>query len=430
MAQSNGGENLFRAICNATADAEDHDHITPTSKALMQAVHLDGYIKSLDEVKAVDVPRPNFESYLALLKQIQRPVPKEPLVHVRITHTAINHVDLLYAHGVHQNNKSGLFVPPFTLGLEFSGVVLQVHAVNGQKPTFKPGDKVWGGSVGTHAEEIIVPASAIHHLPNPTWSLHDIAAIGAGTLPVSYGALTTIAGLSAGEVILVHAAAGGLGVYAVQIARALGAKVIGTVGSQHKAAVVESLLRDPNTGKIPAGEGVVNYSKGGWENEVLALCKQIGKDGIDVVYDTVGLVQKSIRCTTFNGRIVVAGFAGRTGTGAEKVQALEQLAVNRILLKQIKLLGYRYGETNRRMPQETVKMWRGLNEMLIHEPRLVHPVVYKTYKGLSHINEGMQALRHREVYGKAVIEVCTEELALKQAQQVNNQQQASAVSKL
>lgn len=354
-------------------------------------------------------------------------MPSGPLLHVKITHTAINHVDLLYAHGVHQNNKSGLFVPPFTLGLEFSGIVAAVHNPENDACRFSPGDKVWGGSMGTHAEELITPASAVHHLPSPLWSLHDIAAIGAGTIPVSYGALTTIAGLKAGETILVHAAAGGLGVYAVQVARALGAKIIGTVGSQHKLSMVEDLLRDPQSGHIPEGEGVVNYSKDGWEKDVVALCKQTGKDGVDVVYDTVGLVLKSIRCTTFNGRIVVVGFAARTGTGAEAVEELEKIPVNRVLLKQIKLLGYRYGETSRRLPHETVKMWQGLYELLSQGPMVIKPVVYKTYKGLDHANEAMEALHRRQVFGKAVIEVCNEYEALQEVLQ-RSKQAGTAVS--
>jgi len=247
---------------------------------------------------------------------------------------------------------------------------------------------------------------------------------------VSYGALTTIAGLKAGEAILVHAAAGGLGVYAVQIAKALGAKVIAAVGSQHKMSVVEDLLREPHTGHIPKGEGVVDYSKDGWEKEVVALCKQIGKDGVDVVYDTVGLVLKSIRCTTFNGRIVVAGFAGRTGTGPKAVEELETIAVNRILLKQIKLLGYRFGETSRRLPAETVKIWQGLNEMLSREPRVIEPVVYKTYKGLDHANEAMEALHQRQVFGKAVVEVCNEEMAMQEVQQHSSQAGTTPLARL
>lgn len=265
-----------------------------------------------------------------------------------------------------------------------------------------------------------MPASSIHHVPSPKWSLHDIAALGAATIPVSYGALIFIGCLRAGETVLVHAAAGGLGVHAVQIAKALGAKVIGTVGSDQKKSVVEELIRDSKTRHIPEGEGVVNYSNNDWQEEVLLICRQNGKDGVDVVFDTVGLVQKSIKCTAFHGRIIIVGFAARTGTGARKVQDLEQIAVNRLLLKQIKLLGYRFGETSRRMPQETAKLWTGLNELLAKDPRLIKPVIYKTYKGLDAVNEAMHALSDRKVFGKAVVEICPEAEALRQVQELQS----------
>lgn len=275
-----------------------------------------------------------------------------------------------------------------------------------------------------------MPASSIHHLPSTGWSLHDIAALGAATLPVSFGALTFIGNVKPGETVLIHAAAGGLGVYAVQIARALGAKVIGTVGSEHKAHVIEDILRDPKTGHVPEGEGVVNYKRDSWEKQVLSICKQSGKDGVDVVFDTVGLIQQSIKCTAFNGRVIVIGFAARTGTGAEKVQELEKIAVNRILLKQIKLLGYRHGETSRRMPQETVKMWNNLNKMLAKEPRVIQPVVYKTYHGLDTVKEAMQALSERKLFGKAVIEVCPEEVAMRDIERMKSRDERAVPSRL
>ena len=158
----------------------------------------------------------------------------------------------------------------------------------------------------------------------------------------------------------------------------------------------------------------MNYSEEGLEQKVVKLAKEAGKDGVDVVYDTVGLVQRSIKCTMFNGRIVVVGFAGRTGTGKEKVQELEKLDVNRVLLKQIKLLGYRYGETSRRLPGETVKMWKGLEEMLAREPKVIQPVVYKTYRGLESVNEALLAVHERKVYGKAVIEIVDEKAVMDQ----------------
>lgn len=372
------------------------------------------------------MPAPDFSSYLTSSSSSS----PQALVHIKITHTAINHVDLLYARGVHQNNKSGLFKPPFTLGLEFSGVVINTYITRHEQCSFKTGDRVWGGSIGSHAEEIIVPSSSIHHLPGSSWSLHDIAALGAATIPVSYGALSFIGDLKVGETILIHAAAGGLGIYAVQIAKAMGAKVIGTVGSQHKRSVVEDIIRDPATKSIPEGEGVVDYTNRDWQKEVLAICKKNGKDGVDIVFDTVGLVQKSIKCTTFNGRIIIVGFAARTGTGSEKVQELEQIAVNRILLKQIKLLGYRFGETSRRMPSETAKMWQGLNQVLARQPQVVKPVVYKTYKGLDAIPDAMQALSERNVYGKAVVEICSEEEAMKEVHESQSRSQTEMKSKL
>ncbi|KAK5275291.1 hypothetical protein LTR40_013281, partial [Exophiala xenobiotica] len=235
---------------------------------------------------------------------------------------ALNHVDLLYARGLHQNNHSGLVSPPFVLGLEFAGVVAAVPAsasasASSSSPSsgcececeFKVGDLVWGSAVGGFAEQIAVAPSALHKLPGSgsgSWTLRDVAGLGAATAPVSYAALVRVAQVKAGQTVLVHAAAGGLGVVAVQIAVALGARVIGTVGSEEKAEIVR---------KLPGVLGVVRYDKNEqWEREVLKIS---GGEGVDVVYDTVGLVEKSIRCLKFGGSVVVAGFAGLSGSGGK-----------------------------------------------------------------------------------------------------------------
>lgn len=266
----------------------------------MKAIHIPEFVKSNSDLCVSEIPSPEL---------------KDGQVLVNITHSALNHVDLLYAKGLHQNNHGGLVRPPFTLGLEFAGVV--ASAPTGCQ--FKPGDQVWGAGVGGFAEQIAVPISSLHRVP-AGWSLHDIAGLGAATAPVSYGALVRVANVQKGQTVLIHAAAGGLGVVAVQIAKALGAQVIGTVGSEDKAEVVRRL------GVL----GVVRYDRDGWEKEVLALTDNVG---VDSVYDTVGLVQKSIRCLKFGGNIVIAGFAGLGGK-------METLTMNRILLKGAKLLGY------------------------------------------------------------------------------------------
>lgn len=267
---------------------------------IMKAIQIASYIKENSELRVLDVPFPS-------------PTPDQVLVN--ITHSALNHVDLLYARGKHQNNHIGNVKPPFILGLEFAGVVASAP----ESCEFGVGDHVWGGGVGGFAEQIAVSPSALHRLPTG-WTLHDVAGLGAATAPVSYGALVRIAQVKPGQTVLVHAAAGGLGVFAVQIAHALGANVIATVGSENKAEVVRRL------GVL----GVVRYDQDGWEKEVLGLTNGVG---VDSVYDTVGLVGKSIRCLKFGGNIVIAGFAGLGGK-------METLTMNRVLLKGAKLLGY------------------------------------------------------------------------------------------
>ncbi|KAJ9607430.1 hypothetical protein H2200_008503 [Cladophialophora chaetospira] len=329
----------------------------------MKAIHITEFVKDNSDLRVSDIPAP---------------VPKSDQVLVNITHSALNHVDLLYARGKHQNNHAGLVKPPFILGLEFVGSV--ASAPSGCE--FHVGDQVWGAGVGGFAEQIAVSPSASHRLPTG-WTLHDAAGLGAATVPVSYGALVRVAEVKAGQIVLVHAAAGGLGIVAVQIAQALGAKVIGTVGSEEKADVVRKL------GVL----GVVRYDQEGWEKEVLKLT---GGIGVDAVYDTVGLVEKSIRCLKFGGKVVIAGFAGLGGK-------METLAMNRVLLKGAKLLGYRFGETGRRDPKETEEVWKGVKEML--ESGKIKPIVYGTYAGLESVPKALDDLASRKVWGKAVIEI-------------------------
>lgn len=345
------------------------------------------------------------------------PIPNTHVI-VTITHTAINHVDLLYSKGLHQNNASGLVKPPMTLGLEFAGVVSYVPPPGSPSPsssssaaskrndngdgngksnntTWKVGDRVWGGTLGSHAEEACVPSSSLRRVPDNV-TLESAAGIGAGSAPVSYGALVRCAGIQPGMTVLVHAAAGGLGVSAVQIAYALGCRVIGTVGSQGKK---KALMRDLG----PQLVGVVDYSVDGWEKEVVRLA---GGEGVDVVYDTVGLVLSSIRCVKFGGSIVIAGFAGREGV-------MEKVAMNRVLLKNVRLLGYRFGESGRRIPGETERCWFGTEELM--KKGQLKGVTYAVWKGLERVPEGMEELKGRKVWGKLVVEIKSEDDAVREA---------------
>lgn len=218
------------------------------------------------------------------------------------------------ARGKHQNNRS-LIRPPFILGLEFAGIVSSAP-IGSQ---YSPGDRVFGSGLGSYAEQIAVNGATLHHIPKD-WDFRDAAGL-AATAPVSYGALITRGRLQRGETVLIHAAAGGLGAMAIQISKAVGARVIATAGSQAKLDVAKDFGADE----------CVNYETNPeWWKEVLQLTH--GK-GVDVVYDPVGRVSGSLKCLKQKGRILVIGFAGTEGN-------IERIATNRILLRQAQIIGY------------------------------------------------------------------------------------------
>lgn len=340
--------------------------------------------------------------YSSLLPPKRSPIPtlsseaSNTQLLIRITNAALNHVDLLYARGQHQNNRK-LVVPPFTLGSEFSGTVVAAGASVSYR--YKQGDRVYGAALGAFSTHIIVEASSVRKVPQ-NWALRDTAGLPA-TLPVAYGALVQSAKIKKGETVLILAATGGIGVMLVQVARALGCRVIVTVSSEEKKRVlVKELAMDP--------KDVVLYGVDAWEAKVRALTGD-EDDGVDVVIDLVGLVESSIRCCKYGGRVIIAGFAGRGGK-------MEKLSVNRILLKGVSLIGYRFGENNRRAYSdrkdpntisEEEKIWTAVEDLMARGA--VKPVTYhEQFTGLESVPKAMEAMAARKVYGKAIIDVAPE----------------------
>lgn len=184
---------------------------------------------------------------------------------------------------------------------------------------FKTGSRVFGGGLGAYAEEIWVTEEAVRHVPEQ-WTNAAACAVGASGA-VSYGALLDVCQVKAGETVLVLGASGGLGVMAVQIAKAVGAKVIAVVGDEEKAAMVKDIGAD----------AVVDYHNKNWEDIVRKLTKD--GEGVDVVYDGIGAVESGIKCLKYRGRLVMVGFAARNGN-------MENIRANRILLKSIAVHGY------------------------------------------------------------------------------------------
>lgn len=203
-------------------------------------------------------------------------------------------------------------------------------------------------------------------------------------MPTSYAALITRANLQAGEWVLVHAAAGGVGLAAVQIAKARGATVIATAGTEEKLEIAK---------KYGADFGVCYRENEDWPKEVL----KIRPKGVDVVFDPVGLISPSQKCIAWNGRLLVVGFAGGP---------IEKIATNRILLKNISVIGIHWGAYAKFEPERIEEVWRELLKLMENKKK-IRPTNFtdKVYRGLEDVPKALEALGGRETWGKVVVDL-------------------------
>jgi NADPH2:quinone reductase len=250
---------------------------------------------------------------------IPSPAPGEVLL--RVDAVAANFPDVLLARGQYQVRPELPFVP----GVECSGTIAALGAdVTG----LAVGDRVVAAKIGVLAEYAAVAASAVQKIPDA------LTAVAASGLTIAYQtawfALHRRAALRAGEWLLVHAAAGGVGVAAVQLGVAAGARVIGVVGSEAKAAAA----------RAAGAEHVIVRGR----DDIAATVKDItGGHGADVVFDPVGgdAFQASTRCVAFEGRIVVIGFASGE---------IPTLTVSHTLVKNYSVVGLYWGLYQERFP--------------------------------------------------------------------------------
>ncbi len=289
---------------------------------------------------------------------------------VRIRAASVNFPDILMIQGKYQY-KPPL---PFICGLEGAGEVL---AVGDGVTHIKPGDRVVGGAkTGSFAEEAICPAAALRHIPKGM----DFAA--AAAFPAAYltadVALVRRGALQKGETLLVHGAAGGVGLAAVDLGLAFGAKVIATASSEEKRA----FLRD-------RGAHLVLESSGFRE----AVKEATGGRGADVIYDPVGgdVFDESVRCIAFDGRLLVIGFtSGR----------IPSVSVNMPLIKGFSVVGVRAGEYGRQFPERGRENLAAIDALA--EQGIIRPYVCATFP-LERAVEAMAMLQERKVIGKVVI---------------------------
>ncbi len=283
-----------------------------------------------------------------------------------------NFFDILITQGKYQVRPE----LPFAPGAEVAGVVTEVGE---GVERFSRGDRVSALlTYGGYASALSAPADRVFPIP-PEMSFEDAAAAGL-VYQTSHVALVHRANLRAGETLLVHAAAGGVGLAAVQIGAALGARVIGTAGTKDKL-------------ELAAQHGahfVINYREDDWVARVKELTDQ---RGADVIYDPVGgdTFDASTKCIAFEGRILVVGFAsGRIPT----------LAMNRVLLKNFSLVGIHWGLYFEKNPEVLRESQLALSKL--YAQGKIRPVVSQTF-ALKEANAALAALGSRETSGKIVL---------------------------
>jgi len=282
-------------------------------------------------------------------QELPDPEPRAGEVAIDVHAVGCNFFDILMVQGKYQ-----LRPPlPFSPGGEIAGIV---RAVGPDVTGCGKGDRVfallgWGG----YASAAVAPAVAVTRMPGSMPFEHG-AAFGI-VYQTSYFALVYRANLQPGETLLVHAAAGGVGLAAVQIGRALGARVLATAGSPQKLEIA----------KAHGAEDAYDYSNPDWVERVKAAT---GGRGADVIYDPVGgdIFDLSTKCIAFSGRLLVIGFtSGR----------IPSIQANRILLKNIAVVGLHWGAYREHDPRKIPEAMQALFHL--YERGAVTPVVSSTH---------------------------------------------------
>ncbi|HET6417121.1 MAG TPA: NADPH:quinone oxidoreductase family protein [Polyangiales bacterium] len=283
-----------------------------------------------------------------------------------------NFFDILITEGKYQVRPE----LPFSPGAEVAGTVLEV----GQGVEhFSVGDRVSALlEFGGFASIVAAPQERVFHMP-VQMSFEEAAALGL-VYQTSHVGLVHRANLREGETLLVHAAAGGVGLAAVQIGVALGARVIGTAGSIDKLELVRQHGADE----------VINYRDEDWVEQVKSLTD--GR-GADVIYDPVGgdTFNRSTKCVAFEGRILVIGFASGNIPSAK---------MNHLLVKNYSIIGLHWGLYFDKDP----KVLRDAQDAIskLYADGKISPLVSQTYP-LVDAKRALDALSSRKTTGKVVL---------------------------
>lgn len=308
------------------------------------------------------------------LEEVPAPALGPGQVRVAVKAAAINFADTLVIQGKYQEKPPFPFIP----GLELAGDILELG--EGAPKHLAPGQRVIGLSPrGAYCSEAVVDAAMV--LPMPAGMDYAVGA----SFPVAYGTshmgLVDRAGLKPGETLLVLGASGGVGLTAVEIGKALGARVIAAAGSDDKLALC----------RAHGADATINYVT----EDLKARMKALAPKGADVIYDPVGgdAFDAALRCVAWEGRIVTIGYAsGR----------IPSIPANLLLVKNCSVIGHYWGAYARHNP---ARLGQSLLELMAMwsagalKPHVSHALPLAQYA------EALHLLMDRKATGKVVLTI-------------------------
>ncbi|GAC1429704.1 MAG: NADPH:quinone oxidoreductase family protein [Burkholderiaceae bacterium] len=308
-----------------------------------------------------------------VLEDLPDVVPASGQVAINVQAAGVNFPDVLIIQNKYQTKPT----LPFTPGGELAGTISAIgQGVDG----LALGDRVIAFvGQGAFAQQITVPAQAV--MPMPPGMAFDVAAAITLTYGTSHHAVVDRAQLKAGETMLVMGAAGGVGLAAIEIGKALGARVIAAASSDEKLSVCTA----------HGADAVINYSS---EDLREAIKRTTNGRGPDVIYDPVGGIytEPAFRSIAWRGRYLVVGFANGE---------IPKLPLNLTLLKGASLVGVFWGDFARREPASNLAAMQELMHWL--EAGRIKPHVSARY-ALADTAAALNDMAARKVTGKVVIE--------------------------
>ena len=315
-----------------------------------------------------------------VIRDIEAPTPADDEIRIRVHACGVNYPDSLIIEDKYQ------FKPPrpFSPGGEVAG---EVDAVGSGVENFKVGDKVIG-LVGSGGMAEYVVTKAFKCAPMPDAMPYDTAAAFIFTYGTSYHALKQRAAIQPGETLLVLGAAGGVGLAAVELGKAMGSRVLAAVSSQEKLDIAKQHGADDGF-VYPTGAFKERSEQKELANAFKELC---GKHGADVIYDAVGgaYAEASLRAIAWKGRFLVVGFPA----------GIPSVPLNLALLKGCQIVGVFWGAFTERETAENLINNQELIQFYLDKK--IDPYVSKRYS-LEEAGQAITALANRQAVGKLVV---------------------------